>query len=154
MNINVSKICSVPLLQINIQDYYKTFSTFSVAILVFLPPIWATRLPASRYLKREVKNSLSIQGKKWKITLESLNHLQVCGDCDAISDRACNGTRFCMYFVSTSGLFILFSISFEIVGDVNSPNDQHIPILLNLTCGQTVKPAFTSGDSARFQRAT
>jgi hypothetical protein len=59
-----------------------------------------------------------------------------------------------MKFMSTLNLVNFFSFGFEIVGDVNSPNDQHIPVFFNFTCSQTVKSAFTSGDSARFQRAT
>jgi hypothetical protein len=56
--------------------------------------------------------------------------------------------------MSTFGLFILVRVDFEIIGDVNSPNDQYIAVLFNLASRFTNKPAFTGGDSARFQRAT
>jgi hypothetical protein len=58
-----------------------------------------------------------------------------------------------MYIMSTFGLFMLYRVDFEIVGDVNPSDDQHIAVLFDLTSGFTNEQAFTCGYPARLQRA-
>jgi hypothetical protein len=58
-----------------------------------------------------------------------------------------------MEFMSPFNLIHFIGVGFEIVSDVNSPHDQHIPVFFNLAYGFTVQPAFIGRYSARYQRA-